>query len=152
MLYIGADHRGYDLKEELKRRLNIEGIEFVDVGNDHLDPQDDYVDFAEKVAQRVLENRENKGVLICGSGVGVDMVANKIKGIRSCLVYDEKRAAQSREHEDANVISLPSDVLLPEQTFEIVKTFINTGFSGEARHVRRLGKMAAIEENQKKPS
>jgi RpiB/LacA/LacB family sugar-phosphate isomerase len=145
MLYIGSDHRGFDLKEELKKRLKIEGIEFEDVGNTEYDPHDDYVDFAKLVGEKVSANKDHKGVLICGSGVGVDMVANKIKGVRSSLVYDKKRAAQSREHEDANVVSIPADVLVPEQAMEIITTFINTEFTGEERHLRRLKKMSELE-------
>ena len=148
MLYLGADHRGFDLKEELKRRLGVEGIEFEDAGNTELDPQDDYVDFAKKVADLVLKDPTNRGVLICGSGVGMDMVANKVKGIRSCLVYDTQRAQQSRAHEDANIMCIPADVLIPEQAVEIIKSFINTEFTKEERHVRRLKKMEEIENAQ----
>jgi len=148
MLYLGTDHRGYQLKEEIKRRLNIEGIEFEDAGNTEHDPQDDYVDYAKKVADLVLADPANRGVLICGSGVGMDMVANKVKGIRSCLVYDPQRAQQSRAHEDANIVCIPADVLLPEQAVEIIKAFINTEFTSEERHVRRLKKMAEIEKEQ----
>lgn len=150
MLYLGSDHRGYELKEELKSRLRIEGIEFEDAGNTEFDPQDDYVDFAKKVANLVNVDPGHRGVLICGSGVGMDMVANKIHGIRSCLVYDSQRAQQSRAHEDANIMCLPADVLIPEQAVEIIKAFINTEFTNEERHVRRLKKMAAIEKEQSK--
>ena len=150
MIYIGADHRGFELKEDLKRRLTADGIEVKDMGNQKLDPLDDYVDYAKAVADQVVKDPKSKGVLICGSGVGVDMAANKIPGVRSCLVFDEKRASQSREHEDANIVCLASDVLISEDAYSIVKAFINTSFTGEERHVRRLNKLKALEQAQVK--
>ncbi len=145
MIYLGADHRGFELKERLKKRLVDDGLEVTDLGNDHFDPDDDYVDFSEKVSLGVLENSGSFGVLLCGSGVGVDMVANKIPGIRSSLVQDVIRAKQSRAHEDANVVSLPSDILDEQSAYDITKVFIDTPFSGEERHIRRLTKMAQLE-------
>lgn len=146
MVYLGADHRGFELKERLKQRLIGEGLEVTDLGANHLDPQDDYVQFAEKVAKAVVGDEESKGVLLCGSGAGVDMVANKIKGVRSALVFDEARAKQAREHEDANVISLPADVLDEETAVKLVKTFLETKFGQAERHVRRLSQMKEVEE------
>ncbi|QQG43584.1 MAG: RpiB/LacA/LacB family sugar-phosphate isomerase [Candidatus Daviesbacteria bacterium] len=146
MIFIGADHRGFELKERLKKNLIDEGYEITDLGNDHLDGNDDYVIFAEKVAKAVVNDIENRGIILCGSGVGVDMVANKIDGVRSALVFDIARAKQAREHEDANVISLPADVLDEETALEIVKTFLTTQFSGEERHVRRLEELEKVEE------
>ncbi|KKQ77921.1 MAG: hypothetical protein UT01_C0080G0005 [Candidatus Daviesbacteria bacterium GW2011_GWA1_38_7] len=110
------------------------------------DPSDDYVDFVAKVAQKVLENEDNKGILLCGSGVGVDIAANKFDGIRSALVYDKERAVQSRQHEDINVLSLPADVLSEDLALEIVGAFLDTEFSEEERHIRRLSKIEEIEE------
>ncbi len=147
MIYLGADHRGFDLKERLKKRLMDEGFKVIDLGNDHLDPQDDYVDFAHKVADAVVGGEKNRGIILCGSGAGVDMVANKIDRIRSALVFDVPRAIQARQHEDANVISLPADTLDEEEAYKIVKAFLETEFSGEARHVRRLEKLEEVEEN-----
>jgi ribose 5-phosphate isomerase B len=146
MIYIGADHRGFELKEELKRRLTNDGIEVEDLGNETLDPADDYVDYAKAVAQTVANDSESKGILICGSGVGVDMAANKVKGARSCLVFDQKRAIQSREHEDANILCLGSDILIADDAYEIVKVFIQTPFSGEERHIRRLNKLKELDQ------
>lgn len=146
MIYIGADHRGFELKQRLYQRLLDEGFEATDLGSNHLDPSDDYVDFAQKVGKAVVGDEKNRGILLCGSGAGVDMVANKIDGVRSALVFDALRARQAREHEDANVIALPADVLDEETAWEIVKTFLETPFSGEARHLRRLEKMAEVEE------
>lgn len=146
MIFLGADHRGFELKEGLKKLLIDEGLEVTDLGAEVFNPSDDYVDFAEKVATAVLENENSFGVLICGSGAGVDMVANKFKGIRSALVQDTPRAIQAREHEDANILSLPSDILDSDSAFQIVKAFVDTPFSGEERHLRRLTKMEEIEE------
>lgn len=146
MIYLGADHRGFKLKEAIKKKLTNEGLEVSDLGNDHLDPEDDYVIFAEKVAKAVVQSSNNRGLLFCGSGAGVDMVANKIDGVRSALVFDLARAKQAREHEDANVISIPADVLDEESAYQMVKTFLETKFSGEERHERRLEEMKKVEE------
>lgn len=147
MIFLGGDHRGFELKEHLKKRLVDEGLEVTDLGADVFNPTDDYVDFAKEVATAVSENKNSFGVLICGSGAGVDMVANKFDGIRSALVQDIQRAKQAREHEDANVLSLPADILDEETAYQIVKEFIDTPFSGDERHVRRLTKMDELEEN-----
>lgn len=147
MIFLGADHRGFKLKEKLKKKLIHEGYKVTDLGNDHFEPNDDYVDFAKRVAEAVINDPKNKGIILCGSGAGVDMVANKIDGIRSALVFDVRRAKQAREHEDANVASLPADVLDEEQAWEIVKTFLESSFSGESRHQRRLQKLQEIEES-----
>lgn len=146
MIFIGADHRGFELKEVIFQRLKDEGYELTDLGNSYLDPNDDYVDYAQKVAEAVSQDPHGRGIILCGSGAGVDMVANKVDGVRSALVFDIRRAKQAREHEDANVISLPADVLDPEVAFEIVKLFLETPFNEEERHVRRLQKMEQIEE------
>lgn len=146
MIYLGADHRGFELKKKIKEHLADEGYEFTDLGNDHLNPQDDYVDFAHKVADATSEDPQNRGIILCGSGAGVDMVANKVIGIRSALVFDVERAKQAREHEDANVMSLPADTLDSEKAWEIVKAFLTTEFSGEPRHIRRLEKLEEVEE------
>jgi ribose 5-phosphate isomerase B len=147
MIYIGADHRGYKHKEYIKRRFTEENLAFVDKGDEVLNSQDDYVDYAKAVGDEVIKDPSHKGVLLCGSGVGVDMVANKIDGVRCSLVHDNSGAQQSREHEDANVIALPADKLHEEEAYQIIKTFLTTPFSGEARHVRRLEKMKQIEEH-----
>lgn len=146
MIYLGADHRGFELKERLKKHLIDEGFEVIDLGNDHLDPQDDYVIFAHKVAEAVVNDSHNRGIILCGSGAGVDMVANKIDGIRSALVFDVPRAIQAREHEDANILSLPADTLDEEQAFEISKAFLTTEFSKKPRHQRRLQELKEVEE------
>jgi ribose 5-phosphate isomerase B len=145
MIYLGADHRGFQLKEKVKNDLIDQGYQVTDLGAEHLNSQDDYVDFALKVAEAVKTNTANKGILLCGSGAGVDMVANKVDGIRSALVEDEQRAIQAREHEDANILSLPADILHEEEAIKIIKAFLNTEFSGEERHIRRINKMEEVE-------
>ena len=146
MIYLGADHRGFELKTKLFKRLFNEGYEVKDLGNDHLDPNDDYVDFAKSVAWAVLNNPDSLGIVLCGSGAGVDIVANKFDGIRSALVFDVPRAKQAREHEDANVMALPADILDEELAWEIIKIFLETPFSESGRHKRRLQKLQEIEE------
>lgn len=146
MIYLGADHRGFELKERLKKRLLDEGFEMTDLGPETLIPGDDYVIYAHKVAEATINDPQNRGIILCGSGAGVDMVANKIPGVRSALVFDVPRAIQAREHENANVISLPADTLDEEQAFKITKAFLTTEFSGEERHKRRLQELKEVEE------
>lgn len=152
MIYLGADHRGFELKEKIKQFLAQEKIPFEDLGNAVLDPKDDYPQFAEMVARKVSEDPEtNRGILLCGSGVGVDIVANKFKGVRSALVWDDQEALtalvkQSREHDNANVLSLPADHLNAEQARKIVKIWLATPFSGGERHTRRLEEIKELEE------
>ncbi len=145
MIYIGADHRGYKLKEYIKKRFSEEGIAFEDKGDLEMNSQDDYVDYARAVGEEVIKDETHKGVLICGSGAGVDMVANKIDGVRCALVQDGMRAKQARQHEDANIIALPADILGEEDGYQIVKTFMDEPFSGDERHKRRLEKMEEVE-------
>lgn len=146
MIYLAADHGGYQTKEELKAYLNELDFEFEDLGAADLNPNDDYVDFAAKVAKKVAENpEESKGVMICRSGIGMDIVANKFKGVRSAQVFNSEMAKKSREHNDANVLSLAADYIDKEIIREIVKVWLETEFSGEERHVRRLDKIKEIE-------
>jgi len=146
MLYIGADHRGYKLKETLKIYLQELNYVWEDLGAKELNPNDDYPDFALAVAKKVAENpEENRGILICGSGVGVDIVANKMKGIRSALCFDAKQAQMSRNDDDTNVLSLSADFISEGLAKEIVKTWLETPFSGLERHARRIEKINKIE-------
>lgn len=147
MVYLGADHRGFATKEKLKARLLADKIEVEDLGAYQFDPVDDYVDFAKSVAEKVIKNPKSMGVLLCGSAVGMDIVANKIRGIRCGLVTDVKRAIQSRAHEDINVVSIPTDIVDEENTYQIVKAFLNTPASSEERHMRRRNKLQALETN-----
>lgn len=148
MIYLGTDHRGFELKEKIKDWLAEWGKEFEDLGNTVYDKDDDYPDFASQVARRVAENpEENRGILLCGSGVGVDVVANKIKGVRSALVWndDEALVKQSREHDGSNVLSLPADHLAEEQAKNIVKIWLEAPGPSEERHLRRIEKISNLE-------
>lgn len=146
MIYIVSDHRGFLLKEEIKRFLEGVGADVKDLGPEQLVADDDYSDYAAKVCDKVAKNpAADKGILICGSGHGMDMVANKYKSIRAALGFNEKVAIQSREHEDANVLVFASDWIKPHDAKAIVKTWIETKFTGEERNVRRLKKIAEIE-------
>ena len=146
MIYLVADHRGFELKEALKAHLNERGIAFEDLGAAAYDQSDDYVDFAARAAGLVAANPSvHKGIFLCGSGHGVDIVANKFKGIRVALCWNEDVAKQSREHDNANVLVLPSDWLTEEQVRGIVEVWLKTAFSGEERHQRRLEKIRNIE-------
>jgi len=150
VIYLGADHRGFELKEKVKVFLEEEGREFEDLGNTIYDREDDYPDFGEAVARRVGENPdENRGILFCGSGVGMDIEANKFKGVRSALVWsdDGDLVRRSREHDGANVLSLPADFLAERQAKKIVKTWLETSFTSEERHRRRIEKISALERN-----
>ena len=119
---------------------------FDDLGAKELIPDDDYPDYALMVAQKVAENPdENRGILICGSGVGVDIVANKIKGVRSALCFDIKQAQASRNDDNTNVLSLSADFISEDLAKEIVKIWLETPFSGDDRHARRIEKIKKIE-------
>ncbi len=147
MIYIGSDHRGYKLKEILKNYLRELNYVWEDLGANELNPDDDYPDFALAVAKKVAEDLENnRGILICGSGVGVDIVANKVRGIRSALCFDVKQAQMSRNDDNANVLSLPADYISESLAKEIVKTWLETPFSGSEHYVRRTEKIKKIEE------
>ena len=147
MIYLGTDHRGFELKEKIKGWLKDWNHEFEDLGNTVYDQDDDYPDFASQVARRVAENpAENRGILLCGSGVGVDVTANKFKGVRSALIWsdDEALVKQSRQHDGANVLSLPADYLSAKQTQGIIKLWLETPDPSEERHLRRIGKISEL--------
>lgn len=146
MIYLGADHRGFSLKEGLKARLLEIGEHVTDCGAFELDINDDYPDFAKAVCDALIADPEGKGILICGSGHGMDMIANKYKGIRSALCFNTSVAKQSREHEDANVLVLPSDWIKEKDAFDIVTLWLKTPYGQEERNLRRLQKMSEIEE------
>ncbi|MBU4421645.1 RpiB/LacA/LacB family sugar-phosphate isomerase [Patescibacteria group bacterium] len=146
MIYIGSDHAGFNLKQAVKRYLSNHGYEYEDLGNLKPDKKDDYPDFGARVAEKVgVAPLKNKGILICGSAEGMGMVANKFRGVRAAVVYDKEAAKLSREHNNANVISISGWKLTEQKARAIVKEFLETKFSGEARHKRRLEKIRKIE-------
>lgn len=146
-LVISSDHAGFALKEEVRANLAAAGHEVVDLGAFRCEPEDDYPDFAEKVGEAIKAGVAPRGILICGSGVGVCMAANKIPGIRAGICHDTYSAHQGVEHDDMNVLCLGARVVGPELAVELVHAFLNARFTGEPRHVRRLGKIQKFEES-----
>lgn len=140
-IYIGCDHAGFELKEYLKDFLESEGFYFEDLGNNIYDPEDDYPDFAKKVAEAVSENPGTRGMLVCGSGVGMCIVANKKEGIRAVNAQSVDIAQKSREHNDTNILCLGQNYIERKFAEEIVRAWLNTDFSGEERHARRVRKI-----------
>ena len=145
MLFIGADHAGFKLKEFIKKYLIKEGISFADVGALKEVPDDDYPDFALKLSKAVAKNKGSKGILICGTGVGMCIAANKVKGIRAANVYDEYTAKFSRAHNDVNVVCLRGREVDFKKSLELLKIWLNAKFSGEKRHLKRINKIKKIE-------
>jgi RpiB/LacA/LacB family sugar-phosphate isomerase len=143
-LVVGSDHAGYPLKVVLADFLRQQSHEVVDVGTHNTDPVD-YPDFAEAVGKAVLNGRAERGVLICGSGVGASVAVNKIRGIRGGLCHDYYSGHQGVEHDDMNVLVLGARVIGPALAQEIVSAFVKAQFTNEERHVRRLNKVKAIE-------
>ena len=141
---VGADHAGFDLKQIIAAYLRHRGHEVVDVGTNSDDPVD-YPDFAEAVCKVLLEGRAERGVLICGSGVGTSVSANKIPGIRAGLCHNTYSARQGVEHDDMNVLVLGARVIGIELARELVDNFLAAKFNGEERHRRRLEKIKALE-------
>ena len=142
---LGADHAGVALKDEIKRLLDERGIAYSDFGADSTESVD-YPDFAARVASEVSAGRFDRGILVCGTGIGMAIAANKVPGIRAAPVVDERSAVLSREHNDANVLALAGRLTPPDQARRLVSIFLDTPFGG-GRHVRRIEKIAAIESN-----
>ena len=143
-LVMGSDHAGYALKEAMGEVLRKLGYEILDVGAFD-DKPSDYPDFAEKVGRAVLDGKAERGVLICGSGVGASVAANKLPGIRAGMCHDTYSAHQGVEHDDINVLVLGSRVIGVALAQDLIKAFLGAKFTNEERHVRRLGKVKALE-------
>jgi ribose 5-phosphate isomerase B len=142
---IATDHGGFELKQKLAERLRAAGHDVVDFGAHELKLDDDYPDFVIPLGQAVAAGKVERGVAVCGSGVGASVCANKIKGVRACLIEDNFSARQGVEDDDLNLICLGGRIEGPELAWELIQTFLKAQFSGAARHVRRLGKVAALE-------
>ena len=142
---VGADHGGFPLKTELVPWLKAQGYDVLDLGAHCLDPTDDYPDFAEGVAKAVVLGQAEVGVLICGSGVGASVAANKVLGIRASVCHDTYSARQGVEHDDLNVVCVGARIVGIELAKEVVTAFLSARFTEEERHRRRLSKVAAIE-------
>ena len=147
-IILGADHKGFALKEKIKKYLSFLGHEIIDVGT-FSEERTDYPDFAFKVAESVAEGKSDKGILICWTGNGMTISANKVKGIRAALVMNKEMAKLSREHNDANILCLPSMFVSFDQVEEIVEVWLNTEFEG-GRHQKRLEKIKEYEQSQGK--
>jgi len=142
---IAADHGGFSVKGELADLLRSMGHEVLDLGAHQVEPQDDYPDYARYVGQAIQNGHAERGVLLCGSGVGASVAANKMKGVRAGLCHDYYSAHQGVEHDDMNVICLGARVIGPAMACELVTAFVSANFTGEERHARRLEKIEAIE-------
>ena len=147
---IGADHAGFELKQNLAAYLRELGHDVIDLGTTSTAPVD-YPDYAEAVDKTVLENRAERGVLICGSGVGASVSANKIPGIRAAVCHDTYSARQGVEHDDMNVLVLGARIIGVELARELVRNFLAANFTHEERHVRRVGKIKALEKRYGRP-
>lgn len=146
-IYIGADHNGFDLKNELKTWLEEKGHTVVDVGASDFEKADDYPDFGYEVAKEVAKNPETKkGILVCGSGVGMAVVANKVPNIRAALIHDPDVARAAQRDDDINVVALGASYVSPNKAKEVLDAWLTTSFSQEERHKRRLDKIAGIEQ------
>jgi ribose 5-phosphate isomerase B len=143
---IGADHAGFDLKEKIRRRLAAQGITLDDQGT-HSTDSVDYPDYARKVGEEVAHHQADFGILVCGSGIGMAISANKVPGVRAANVTSEQEAQLSREHNDANVLALGARLLDEPKAFAIVDTWLKSSFAG-GRHQRRVDKIAQIEREE----
>ena len=143
-IVIGADHRGYELKDEIAAALKRDGHEVLDVGTNSADSVD-YPDYARAVGEAIVDGRAERGILVCGSGVGAGIAANKMRGVRAALCHDTYSAHQGVEHDDMNVLCLGARVIGPELAMELVKAFLGARFKGEERLRRRLDKVAEME-------
>ncbi len=148
-IYIGADHRGYALKHELATSLQQEGHEVEDLGNTVLNAHDDYVEFAQKVARSVVADTQSLGIVICGSGIGVSVVANKVTSVRCALVTNLEQAHHARESDNCNVIALAADTTTAADAKEFVAQFIKTEYVVEERRERRLVQISVLEEQER---
>ena len=146
LIYLGADHRGFELKESLRAFLKERGYETVDMGNASYDKSDDYPDFASAVARKVAAApRESRGVVACGSGAGADIVANKFPSVRSVLALSSDQVYDARHDDDVNVLSFSADATDASSAEKILLTFLETPWSGAEKDRRRLQKIAGIE-------
>lgn len=147
-VYLGTDHAGFDLKEKVKVFLQHDGYEIVDCGAFSLDKDDDYPDFISKAAIEVAGEANSEGIVFGKSGAGECIVANKIKGIRAVLGFNKDNVKLARLHNDANILSLGSDFVSFNQAKKLIAIFLNTKFSNEERHIRRIKKISALEKKQ----
>lgn len=146
-IFIGADHRGYELKEKIARWLFEMERAYMDLGAEKLDPHDDYTKFAEDVASLVAKNEGSRGILLCGSGVGVDVIANKFDGIRSSIGKSVLQVEAGRNDDDMNILVIAADFTSEKEAKAMLIAFLETKFSGKARYEERLEEIERIEAN-----
>ena len=148
MIYLATDHAGFELKEKVKEFLKTEGYEVKDLGDYNLDPEDDYPDFISKAAEAVSKDPSSKAIILGGSGQGEAIVANKFPNIRAAVYYggQEEMPKLTRQHNDSNILSLGARFLSGEEATQAVKLFLDTPFSNDERHVRRIEKIKQIEQ------
>src|SRR5580704_8921979 len=145
LIGIATDHGGFGLKEELLTQLRAAGHDVVDFGAHKLNHDDDYPDFVVPLARAVAAGKVNRGLAICGSGVGASVCANKIEGVRACLIHDHFSAKQGVEDDHMNILCIGGRTVGPAVAWDLVKTFLTAEFSQAERYLRRLGKVAALE-------
>lgn len=143
-IILGSDHAGFEMKEKVKDALKREGMHCFDTGPGS-DAQADYPDYAVKVAEEVVKG--NRGILFCGTGIGMSIAANKVNGIRAAIAYDEYTAKMSRLHNDTNILCMRSREISFEDVMKIIHAWLSTEFSNEERHKKRIGKITKIEES-----
>ena len=148
---IAADHGGFTLKEQLAKSLRGSGYEVVDFGAHQMDPEDDYPDFITPLARAVAAGEVDRGVALCGSGVGASVAANKVLGVRAGLIHDVFSAHQGVQDDNMNVFCLGGQVIGPALAWELIETFLVARFSGAPRHQRRLAKVQALESQKVGP-
>lgn len=148
MIYLASDHRGYELKEKIKKWLKNWQYEFADLGNDHLDAEDDYSDFAIKVAKKISKgkkgNKDDMGILSCGSGVGMDIVANRLEGVRCGLGFSPQQIRIAKRDDDLNCLSLAADFVSEDEAKRIIEMFLETKFASGEKYGRRIKKIEKI--------
>ena len=144
---LGTDHAGFDLKEDLAARLSVAGYDVIDVGAYDAEPSD-YPDSAAAVARAIVSGEAERGIVVCGSGAGASIAADKITGIRSATIHDVYTAHQAVEHDGLNVLALGARVVGSELAWEITEAFLGAEFSGEERHLRRLAKVDELDRNR----
>ncbi len=145
MIALGSDHAGLELKNAIKLHLDARNIEYKDYGT-YTPDSADYAVYAEKTAKAVTSGECTRGLLFCGTGVGISIAANKVKGIRACCCSDKFSAEMTRLHNDANILCLGGRVVDVEKAIELVDVFLDTEFSGEERHIRRIAQVTELEE------
>lgn len=142
---IAADHGGFELKRELRERLTAEGHEVIDFGAKTLEVGDDYPDYVTRLARAIAAGGVERGIAVCGSGVGACVAANKVRGVRACLINDHYSAGQGVEHDHMNIICLGGRVTGSYAAWDYIQAFVAAKYSQEERHLRRLNKVAALE-------